>query len=207
MNTKYSKLFIAFIIILATSCAKIFYTDDAVSLASNQKNIAILPPTVSIAASKKVDAEAMKQQQKTESINFQKEIYAWMLKRKMQGKINQEIQEVEFTNAKLMKAGYPDSLYTSEQLCKILGVDGIITSNFALSKPISDGGAIAVAILVGAWGATNEVHASLSIKDCSTKKLIWNFDHKYSGSIGSSPAQLVDGLMRQASRKMPYILY
>lgn len=205
-----SKLSISVVIlmlVLASSCAKIYYTEDAVSLATNHKNIAILPPTVSIAASKKVEAEAIKQQQKTESLNFQKEIYAWMLKRKMQGKISQEIQEVEFTNAKLLKAGYPDSLYTSEQLCKILGVDAVITSNFALSKPISDGGAVAMALLVGAWGATNEVRVSLSIKDCSTKKLIWNYDHKYSGSIGSSPAQLVDGLMRHASKKMPYILY
>lgn len=202
-----SKLLFFSFILLISSCAKIFYTEDAVSLASSQKSIAILPPTVSIAASKKVDAEAIKQQQKTESLNFQKEIYAWMLKRKMQGKISQEIQEVEMTNAKLLKAGYPDSLYTNEQLCKILGVDGIITSNFSLSKPVSDGGAIALGLLVGAWAATNEVHASLSIKDCSTKKLIWNYDHKYSGSIGSTPAQLVDGLMRHASRKMPYILY
>ena len=147
----------------------------------------------------------MKEQEKTESVNFQKEMYSWLLKRKMQGKISQEIQEIETTNAKLKKAGYPETPLTTTQLCEVLGVDGIMTSNYGLSKPMSEGAAIAVALLVGAWGATNEVHVSLSISDCNNKKLIWNYDHKFSGGIGSSPSRLVDGLMRQASKKMPYM--
>jgi len=192
-------------LILLSSCAKIFYSPDAYTLAQSQKIIAIIPPTVSIAASKKVDAESIKEQQKTESINFQKEMYSWMLKRKMQRKMSQEILEIETTNAKLKKAGYPENPLTTAELCEVLGVDGIMTSNYGLSKPISDGAAVAVALLLGAWGATNEVHVSISISDCNNKKLIWNYDHKYSGGMGSSPAILVDDLMRQASKKMPYI--
>ena len=67
------------------SCAKIFYTPDARSLAQDQKIIAIAPPKVSIAARKNVDGAALIEQQKTESVNFQREMYGWMLKRKMQG--------------------------------------------------------------------------------------------------------------------------
>lgn len=191
--------------ILFSSCAKIFYSPDASTLAHSQKTIAIIPPTVSIAANKKIDAESMKEQQKTESINFQKEMYSWMLKRKMQGNISQEIQELETTNAKLKKAVYPENPLTTAEICEVLGVDGIMTSNYGLSKPMSDGAAVAVALIFGAWGATNEVHVSLSISDCNNKKLIWNYDHKFSGSMGSSPSRLVDGLMRQASKKMPYM--
>jgi len=192
--------------ILFSSCAKIFYSPDAYNLARNHKTIAILPPTVSIAANKKVDAEAIKEQQKTESINFQKEMYSWMLKRKMQGKITPEIQDIETTNAKLKNAGYPEKAFTSYELCEILGVDGTLGSNYSLSKPMSQGAAIVVGVLFGAWGATNEVTVALDIKDCANKKLLWNYDHKFSGSIGSSPARLVDGLMRHASKKMPYII-
>lgn len=175
-------------------------------MARDQKIIAIIPPTVSIAANKKIDAESMKEQQRTESINIQKEMYSWMLKRKMQGKISQEIQELETTNAKLKKVGYPETPLTSAELCEILGVDGIMTSNYSLSKPMSDGAAVAVALLVGVWGSTNEVTASLSINDCNNKKLIWNYDHKFSGSLGSSSSRLVDGIMKHASKKMPYII-
>jgi len=192
--------------LMFSSCAKIFYSPDAYTLARDQKIIAIMPPAVSIAANKKIDAAAMIEQQKTESINFQKEMYSWMLKRKMQGNIIQEIQEVETTNALLKKAGYPENPLTSAELCSVLGVDGIMTSNYSLSKPMSDGAAVAVALLIGAWGATNEVIVSLSINDCINKKLIFNYDHKYSGSLGSSPARLVDALMRQASKKMPYMI-
>jgi hypothetical protein len=186
------------------SCAKIFYTPDARSLAYAQKVIAISPPKVSIAAKKNIDGDALIEQQKTESINFQREMYSWMLKRKMQGSISVEIQDVETTNAILAKAGVNEGkILTPIDMCNILGVDGIMTSNYSLSKPMSEGAAIAVALLVGVWGATNEATVSLSIHDFSTKKMIWNFDHKLSSSLGT-PAGLVDALMRQASRKMPY---
>ena len=197
--------FFGLAILLLTSCAKIFYAPDASSLAQSHKIIAIVPPTVSIAANKKVDAESLKEQQKTESLNFQKEMYAWMLKRKMQGKITAEIQDIETTNAKMKKAGSPENTVSPGELSEIIGVDGIITSNYSMTKPMSEGAAIALGVLFGSSGATNEVRVSMSIHDGKAKKLIWNYDHKFSGGIGSSPARLVDQLMKKASKKMPYM--
>jgi len=188
------------------SCAKVFYATDARYLANTQKMIAIVPPKVSIAAKKKVDAAALIEQQKTESINFQREMYSWMLKRKMQGKIFVDIQDVETTNAKLAAAGFQDAgLLTPADLSRVLNVDGVLTSNYSLSKPISEGAAIALAVIAGWWAPTNEAVVSLSIHDSGTDKLIWNYDHKLSSSL-SSPARLVDELMREASRKMPYFM-
>ena len=192
------------VVFMLQSCAKIFYTPDARSLALNQRIIAIVPPKVSIAAKKNVDGTALIEQQKTESVNFQREMYSWMLKRKMQGTISVEIQDVEITIALLTKAGdNGGKILTPDEMCQKLGMDGILTSNYSLSKPMSEGAAIAVGLLVGATGATNEATVSLSIHDSGTKKMIWNFDHKLSSSLGT-PARLVDDLMRQASRKMPY---
>lgn len=199
-------LLIVFPISILASCAKIYYSEDAIPVAHSHKLIAIIPPTVTIAAGKKVDPEAIKEQQKTESLNFQKEIYSWMLLRKSQGKLTQEILDVETTNAKLINAGYPEKAMAPSEICAVLGVDGIIGSNFALSKPMSDGAAIALSVLGAGGGATNEVHVTLNINDCSGKKLIWNYDHKFSGGVGSSPARLVDGMMRSASKKMPYLM-
>jgi len=188
------------------SCAKIFYTPDARPLALKQEIIAIAPPKVSIAPRKNVDGAALIEQQKTESVNFQREMYSWMLKRKMQGTISVNIQDVETTIALLSKAGVNDGIVlTPDDMCRILGVDGILTSNYALTKPMSEGAAIAVGIIAGVWGPTNEATASLSIHDSGTKKMIWNYDHKLSSSL-STPARLVDDLMRQASRKMPYFI-
>lgn len=192
-------------VILSASCAKIFYAPDAYTLAHQHKVIAVLPPSVSIAANKKVDANALIEQQKTESLNFQKEIYSWLLKRKMQGKIQPEILDVETTNAKLKKAGYPENPLSPDDICSVLGVDGIMSSNFSLSKPMSEGSAIVLGLLVGFYGATNQVSVSLSVRDCANKKLLWNYDHTYSGGLGSTPSSLVDALMRKASKKMPYL--
>jgi hypothetical protein len=201
---KRSLLFLIALTFLLQSCAKIFYSPDATPLARAQKVIAIAPPKVAIAARKNIDGTALIEQQKTESVNFQREMYSWMLKRKMQGTITVEVQDVETTNAKLANAGFNNGqLLTPIDMCNILGVDGIITSNYSLSKPMSEGAAIAVAILFDVWGATNEATVSLSIHDQGSNKMIWNFDHKLSSSLGS-PVRLVDDLMRQASREMPY---
>jgi len=202
------KLLISLIVavFLLQSCAKVFYAPDARYVASAHKTIAIVPPKVSIAARKKVDAAALIEQQKTESINFQREMYSWMLKRKMQGTIFVDIQDVETTNALLSDAGFRDpGLLTPAELSRVLNVDGILTSNYSLSKPISEVAAIALAVIAGWWAPTNEAVVSLSIHDSGSEKMIWNYDHKLSSSL-SSPARLVDELMRQASRKMPYFI-
>ena len=193
-------------VFMLQSCAKIFYTPDARSVALDQKTIAIAPPKVSIAPRKNVDGAALIEQQKTESVNFQREMYSWMLKRKMQGTISVDIQDVETTIAILSKEGINEGkVFTPVDMCRILGVDGILTSNYALTKPMSEGAAIAVGLIAGVWGPTNEATASLSIHDSGTNKMIWNYDHKLSSSL-STPARLVDDLMRQASRKMPYFI-
>lgn len=204
MNKPISIL-LAACIVVTSSCAKIYSTSDADLRAKNHKIIAIAPPRVSIAASKKVDAEALKEQQKTESVNFQREMYSWLVKRKMQDRITVEVMDVETTNAKLKKAGYfEDNAMTPSEISEALGVDGIITSNYALSKPMSEGAAVAVGLLIGVWGSTNNTTVNLEIHDRETKKLLWNYSHKASGGVGSTPAQLVDNLMRNASKKMPY---
>ena len=188
-----------------SGCATIYYSKDAYTLARRDKNIAILPPVVSIATTKKVDGEALREQQKTESVNFQREMYNWFLRRKMQNTFDVEIQDVATTNARLNKSSeYLDGTLTPDQICSLLDVDAVVTSNFSLSKPMSEGGAIALGVLVGVWGNTNQTVATLELHDRQTKKLFWSYHHNISGSVGSTPAKLVDNLMRQASKKMPY---
>jgi len=122
----------------------------------------------------------------------------------MQGNIFVDIQDVETTNALLSDAGFQDAGFvTPADLLRVLNVDGILTSNYSLSKPISEGAAIALAVIAGWWAPTNEAVGSLSIHDSSSGKMIWNYDQKLSSTLGT-PARLVDELMRQASRQMPY---
>ena len=188
--------------IFVSSCASIYLAPNGKSIANKHDKIAIINPKVSIKARKKDNAEAIKESQRTSALEFQQEIYKFLLKRKTQGKMQVNIQDVEETNAILERSNVEN--LTTKEMCDLLGVDAIMTSNFGLSKPMSVGGAIAVAVLFG-WGSyTNEVVVTLSIKNCDDRSLLWKYDHKYSGGVGSSPARLVAALMRKASKKIPY---
>jgi len=183
-------------------CAKIYYSPDAKTLANRHHKIALIPPKVSITPRKNTDLSALEKQQKLESTNFQQEMYSWLLKRKMQNKIRVDILDLETTHAKLFNIGYPgEKALTPSELAEVLGVDAVLTSNFALSKPISEGGAIALGVIFGVWAPTNEVIVNVEIHDRNKEKLIWSFSHKLSGSTFSTSGRLVDELMRNASKK------
>jgi hypothetical protein len=197
-------LLLTIITMIVSSCGPtIFLSPDAKSRASQHETLAILPPKISIPASKNVSAEAMAEQRQTESLNFQNEIYKQLLRRVTRGEMRVNLQDVEQTNA-IIARSFPDGIYTTEEVCKALNVDAVMTSQFGLSKPMSQGAAIAAYVLFGGIGATNEVNVNMSLKDCSDSKLLWNYDWRYQGSLGSSPEDLVESLMRNASRKIPY---
>ena len=190
---------------LFAGCAKVYYSPDAKTRAMDHKVIAITPPKVSIAPNKKISMEDMLRQQDIESLTFQQEMYSWMLNRKMKYNFRLHIQDVATTNAKLEKAGYFDGTpMTPSEISALLEVDGLLMSNYSLSKPMSEGAAIATGILFGVWGPTNDATASLEIHDRETEKLIWHYQHSVNGGVGSTPTRLVDELLRNASRKMPY---
>lgn len=193
---------ISFFLFLFSSCATVYLAPNAITIAEKHETVAIIKPKVSI-LSAKADAETVKNHQIAAATDFQQEIYSYMLRRKTENAMTVNIQDVDETNAILAKNPQAIELLTTQELCDLLGVDAIMTSNFGLTKPMSDGAAIAMTILFG-YGATNEVSVSMSIKNCDDKSLLWKYDHTYTGGIGSTPAMLVKNLMGDASRKMPY---
>ena len=192
--------------VILQSCARIYTSPDAGRVAGRHQVVAIIPPTVTIAPRKKVDPDAIRDLQKSESLNFQKEMYSWMLRRKMQERISVDVMDVETINAALRKAGYFDGEAMSPaEICALLNVDGIILSNYSLAKPMSEGAAVALGLLTGIWGSTNQVNITMDIFDGAGRKMIWNYNHIASGSAFTNANQLVDNLMRHASKKMPYV--
>ena len=64
--------------------------------------------------------------------------------------------------------------------------------------------AVALGVIFGVWGNTNQVNATLTIHDKTDSKLLWKYDYVASGSVGSSTESLSKALMRNASKKFPY---
>lgn len=197
-------LIIIAITIIVSSCASVYITPEGQSKADKHQNVAILSPKVGFKANKRIDAEALKESQRTTSLDIQSEIYKWMLKRKTQGRILINIQDVEETNVLLNRNNFDGYNLTTSEICKILNVDAVLYSNFNIDKPTSQGAAVVVGVLFGVGLQTNKATAALSIKDCQSNSMIWNYDHKFSGGLGSSSEQLVDNLMRNASKRLPY---
>ena len=84
-------------------------------------------------------------------------------------------------------------------------MDGIITSTFNMSKPMSD--IVAVSLQAWKWCTDyNPNQCTISIQDCEKKKMIWNYSHTFNGSIGSTRSQLIANIMRHSNKRMPYML-
>ena len=127
--------------IFVSSCASIYLAPNGKSIANKHEIVAIVKPKVSIKARKKDNAEAIKESQRTSAFEFQQEIYKYLLKRKSKGNIQVSVQDVDETNAILERSDIKN--LTTKEMCDLLGVDAIMTSNFGLEKPMSTGGSIA----------------------------------------------------------------
>lgn len=69
---------------------------------------------------------------------------------------------------------------------------------------MSDGASIALGLLIGFWGSTNNAVINMSVHNANDGVLLWNYNKKVRGSIGSSPEDLINILMRKASRRLAY---
>lgn len=181
-------------------------------IAVNHKKIGILPfeTTVSLRKKqmKKMTSEGLKRLEKQEGKSIQVAMYSWFLKRKKRGKLKTiEIQDPKKTTALLKKKNITQdnmSDYTPEELAIILGVDAIISGDYKTSKPMSEGASVALGLLVGFWGTTNSATVNMSVHNAKDGILLWNYNKKVRGSIGSSPEDLINKLMRKASRRLSY---
>lgn len=200
--------FFSFLMLLLSSCGPTIYKADNFSASkASIKTLAILPFSISIDSKrlpKGVTIETLKQSQEKSGYSMQNTVYTWFLKRHKEYSV--EFQDIDKTNALLKKhnISYDNVMFTDKaEIAKLLGVDGVISGKSNMSKPMSEGAAVAVGLLVGAWGATNKTEVTLTIHD-KNSKLQWKYDYQASGSVGSNSESLGNALMKNASKKFPY---
>lgn len=179
-------------------------------LASHSK-IAILPFKTSITLRpkdmKSMSNEQLKKMEIDEGLSIQNAMHSWFLKRETNGKLTVSLVDPLTTNAKLKKMGvtfenFDD--YTPDELADMVGVDAIIMGTFETNKPMSEGASVALGLLVGMYGSTNNAVINMSIYDAKDGVQIANYNKAISGSMGSSTEDLINTLMRKASRRIPY---
>jgi hypothetical protein len=203
---------LVFLMLIVSACGpKIYKSNEFDDVAAKHKLVAILPADVTIMLrpnqSKKISAEELEKTRESTAYAIQDKLYSWFLRRSNKFLYTVKFQDVSKTNFLLKEAGltYTDvRLKSKESMAKLLGVDAVITNITRMDKPMSDGVAIALRVLIGASGTTNNVNTTINIHEAKQGDLIWKYDYLAQGSFGSSPENLVNGLMRNASRKFPY---
>ncbi|NOT50543.1 MAG: hypothetical protein HOP10_04625 [Chitinophagaceae bacterium] len=200
------------ILTVMVGCGPKIYTSSEFDTAlAKHKTVAILPADVSTRLrpneSKKVTAEQLASMNEKTGFAIQDKMYSWFLRRSEKFEYTVTFQDVTKTNATLKKAGISyDDLASKDrtELAALLGVDAILQNRTSLDKPMSDGAAVAVGVIFGVWGNTNSAQTTINIHDGRSGDLLWKYDYQASGSIGSSADNLVNALMRNASKKFPY---
>ncbi|MFD1095071.1 hypothetical protein [Salegentibacter chungangensis] len=207
------KLFIGLMVLLtgfsSNAQTNLFEHPDFESIAKDHKKIAIIPFQAKVKLRpkqmKEITVEDLKELEKGEGLAIQSSMYSWFLKRKKRGDLFIDVQDPKRTNALLYQNNIEDTaLHTSEELAEILGVDAVISGNFETDKPMSEGASIALGLLVGFWGTTNSATINMSVNNAGTGELLWNYNKRVAGGLGSSTDQLINKLMRKASRRLAY---
>lgn len=193
----------------ASAQTKLFEHPNFETIAKDHKIIAILPFSAKVSLRpkqmKEITPEQLKDMELGEGMAIQNSMYTWFLNRQKRGDLLIEVQDPSKTNALLLKSDITDlARYTPEELAAILGVDAIITGHFETDKPMSDGASIALGLIVGFWGSTNAATINMSVKNGSDGQLLWNYNKRVAGSLGSSTDTLINTLMRKASRRLAY---
>lgn len=156
---------------------------------------------------KTITVDQIIKMEEDEGMSIQSAMYSWFLKREKNSKLKVNVLDPFTANAKLNRMGVNQSNfadYTPDELADILEVDAVIMGTFETNKPMSEGASIALGLLVGFYGNTNKAVINLSIYNAEDGILIANYNKGIAGTIGSSTENIINILMRKASRRISY---
>src|SRR5690554_3505034 len=211
MKTIFTSLVCMLFVFTAYAQTHHYENPDFERLTASHKIIAIVPFKTSVTLRPKqmkdISPEQLSKMEESEGLSIQSAMYSWFLKREKQQKLNVKVQDTNTTNA-LMRRNFitSESLadYTPDELAEILNVDAVIMGTFETNKPMSEGASVALGMLVGFYGSTNKAVINLSIYNAEQGELLVNYNKAVSGSFGSSTEDLINILMRKASRRISY---
>ncbi len=204
-----------FVAVLLSGCAKNYLSPDARQLAARHRVIAVVPPIVILENWNKSQPN---EQERREGLKVQQTLYSWLYARKSLNKLPINILTVRETNDVLENAGYFDRAELSPAaICQLLGVDGLIITDYGVKNKASGGEALASAMLLGVKPASAKTNMTLGLFDGSTEKVIWSYqdklydyDRSSSVNIGETIGQslphqdALNLIIKRASSRLPY---
>lgn len=199
------------LVTIMQSCSPtVFTAPNFATLKRSHKTVALLPFDVVITMRKlpkDVTIEQIRADEEKTAFTAQSHAYTYLLREMGKDKYTVDFQDIDRTNA-LLKQNSLDynaiKSKTKDEIAKILGVDAVLSGKIVMEKPMNDGAAIALGLLLGVWGNTNKITTALTVHNGKDGKLLWKYDWEASGSVGSSTENLTKQLMRNVSKNFPY---
>lgn len=185
----------------------IYESDKFDQFSKEHKVLAIVPFLTNLDLKDDITKEDLEEREKKEGYAVQNALETYFSKRKSKKKFSVEFQNTEDTNALLAQNNITYAnidVYTIKQLGEILKVDGIISGNLDLNILLSKGIPVEFSFLDYFLGVANYGRIGIKISDGTTGKLLWKYEKEINKKSGRNTDDLIDRMMKLASRKFPY---
>jgi hypothetical protein len=207
MMKKIFPLIMFFTTALALGQKNIYENRKFDELTQDHRVLAIVPFIAHLELKETVDHRELKILAQREGYAVQNALETYFSQRKKRKKFNVDFQNIANTNAILSQNGIDYNnldIYTTQELCDILKVDGIISGNLNLNILLSEGVPTNFSLLDYFSGDANYGRIGVKISDGETGKLLWKYENEITKKTGKNTTELIDKMMKTASRKFPY---
>jgi hypothetical protein len=176
-------------------------------LSENHEVLAIVPFIAKLELEQTLTKEERIKLAEREGYAVQDALETYFSRRKKRKKFNVEFQNIKNTNALLAQNNitYENiDIYTVKQLSEILGVDGVISGNLDLNILLSKGVPTEFKFLDYFSGDANYGRIGVKISDGFSGKLLWKYEKEITKKTGKNTTELIDRMMKLATKKFPY---
>lgn len=202
-------MFFLFLFLAAPLIAQknIYESDKFDLLSENHKTLAIIPFVANLDLKDSISKEELMVLEEREGYAVQNALETYFSRGRKKKKFSVEFQNVKNTNAILAKnnISYANiDIYTTKELCAFLEVDGIISGNLNLNVLLSKGVPTEFSFFDYIRGDANYGRIGIKVSDGNTGKLLWKYEKQINKKSGKNTYDLIDLMMKQATRKFPY---
>lgn len=176
-------------------------------LSQKHEMLAILPFLTNLDLKDGISKTELKVLEEKEGYAVQNALETYFSQRKKKKKFSVDFQNTQNTKAILAQNNitYENiDVYTIKQISEILGVDGIISGNMNLNVLLSKGIPTEFSFMDYFSGNANYGRIGIKISDGETGKLLWKYEKEINKKSGKNTTDLIDRMMKLATRKFPY---
>ncbi|WP_339706349.1 hypothetical protein [uncultured Kriegella sp.] len=176
-------------------------------LSEKHEILAILPFLTNLDLENSISKTELRVLEEKEGYAVQNALETYFSQRKKKKKFSVDFQNTQNTKAILAQneITYKNiDVYTIKQLSEILGVDGIISGNMNLNVLLSKGIPTEFSFMDYFSGNANYGRIGIKISDGETGKLLWKYEKEINKKSGKNTTDLIDRMMKLATRKFPY---